>query len=79
MAAGSDTHQSFQYGCIYNVFEKECVTVKEIREQIEKEAYEIRISQMASFQVKTAGLLKKSLKEINALGGDYVTLLVKGA
>ena len=34
---------------------------------------------MASFQVKTAGLLKKSLKEINALGGDYVTLLVKGA
>ena len=79
VAAGSDTHQSFQYGCIYNVFEKECVTVKEIREQIEKEAYEIRISQMASFQVKTAGLLKKSLKEINALGGDYVTLLVKGA
>ena len=79
VAAGSDTHQSFQYGCIYNVFEKECVTVKEIREQIEKEAYEIRISQMASFQVKTAGLLKKSLKEINALGGEYVTLLVKGA
>ena len=79
VAAGSDTHQSFQYGCIYNVFEKECVTVEEIREQIEKEAYEIQISQMASFQVKTAGLLKKSLKEINALGGDYVAVLVKGA
>ena len=79
VAAGSDTHQSFQYGCIYNVFEKECVTVEEIREQIEKEAYEIQISQMASFQVKTAGLLMKSLIDINALGGDYVAVLVKGA
>ncbi len=79
VAAGSDTHQSFQYGCIYNIFEKECTTVEEIREQMKKENYNIKISQMASFQVKTAGLLKKSLKEINALGGDYVSFLVKGA
>ena len=37
---------------------------------------EIVISPNASFQVKTAGILKKALKEIHNLGGDYVSVLV---
>ena len=37
--------------------------------------YEIVVSPNAAFQVKTATLLKKALKEIYALGGDYVSIL----
>ena len=42
-------------------------------------AYRIRISDQAHFQVKTAGILKRALKEIHALGGDYVSVLLQGA
>lgn len=43
---------------------------------MKKGNYEIVISPNASFQVKTAGILKKALKEIHNLGGDYVSVLV---
>ena len=33
LVAGSDTHQSFQYGCVYNVFEHEVDTVEELRRE----------------------------------------------
>ena len=36
----------------------------------------IEIHPEASFRVRTAGLLKRSLKEIHALGGDYVSVLL---
>ena len=45
-------------------------------EEMKKGNYEIVISPNASFQVKTAGILKKALKEIHNLGGDYVSVLV---
>ena len=38
--------------------------------------YEISVSDYAAFQVRTAGLLKKALKEIHAIGGNYVSVLV---
>lgn len=38
--------------------------------------YEICISEDAAFKVKTACLLKRALKEIDALGGDYVSVLL---
>lgn len=79
LVAGSDTHQSFQYGCVYNVFEKEAHTVEDLYRQIQAGEYEIKMSDNLSFQVETAGLLKRSLKEIHALGGDYVGVLLKGA
>ena len=31
------------------------------------------------FKVESAGILKRALKEIDALGGDYVSVLLKGA
>ena len=36
------------------------------------------VSEQAAFQVKTAGILKRALKEIHALGGDYVGVLLGG-
>ena len=38
--------------------------------------YAIRISDYAGSQVKAAGTLKLALKEIHALGGDYVSVLL---
>ena len=36
------------------------------------------VSEQAAFQVKTACILKRVLKEIYALGGDYVSVLLGG-
>lgn len=76
MISGSDTHQAVQYGCICTNFQEIMKTVEELYEQMKKGDYQIRVSSNASFQVKTAGILKKALKEIHALGGDYVSVLI---
>lgn len=79
VVAGSDTHQSFQYGCVYNEFDSEINTVSGLKKEIEKNNYVIKMGPMLPFQVETAGILKRSLKEIYALGGDYVKILLAGA
>ena len=76
MVGGSDTHQAVQYGCIRTGFEKEVRTVYDLYEEMKAVRYEISVSDYAAFQVKTAGLLKKALKEIHAIGGNYVSVLV---
>lgn len=76
MISGSDTHQAVQYGCVRTNFAKTVDTVDALYEEMKKGDYLIEVSPMASFQVKTASVLKKSLKEIHALGGDYVSVLV---
>lgn len=73
--AGSDTHQAFQYACIYNEFLKECNTIADLRQQINTASYHIHISDEIEFQVSAATILKKALKEVHALGGDYVGVL----
>ena len=45
-------------------------------EEMKAGRYEISVSDYAAFQVRTAGLLKKALKEIHAIGGNYVSVLV---
>lgn len=75
MISGSDTHQAVQYGCIRTNMNKTVKTVDELYKEMKQGYYEIIVSPNASFQVKTAGLLKKALKEIHALGGDYVSIL----
>lgn len=75
MVSGSDTHQAVQYGCILSRFYQEVKTVKELYQQMKLGNYEIIVSDYASFQVKTAGILKKALKEIHAIGGNYVSVL----
>ncbi|MFR7989081.1 MAG: PHP-associated domain-containing protein [Anaerovoracaceae bacterium] len=76
--SGSDTHQAVQYGCIYTEFREEIFTLKRLGEQISSGAYRIVVSDHAQFQVKTACLLKRALKQIHALGGDYVDILLGG-
>ena len=78
MVSGSDTHQAVQYGCIRTRFSKETNTVKELYQEMREGNYEILISDYAAFQVKTAGILKRALKEIHAIGGDYVSVLTEG-
>ena len=78
VVAGSDTHQAVQYGCIYTEFEDETASLSGLREAMEAGSYRITVSQGAAFQVKTAGILKKALKERHALGGDYVSVLLTG-
>ena len=73
--SGSDTHQAVQYGCVSTKFAHSVNTVEALYREMKNGAYEIRVSPNVSFQVKTAGLLKKALKEIHALGGDYVSIL----
>lgn len=75
MISGSDTHQAVQYGCICTDLKKTVKTVKNLYKEMQKGDYNIVVSESASFQVKTAGILKKALKEIHALGGDYVSVL----
>ena len=79
LVAGSDTHQSFQYGCVWNEFSRTVDTVRDLAAEITKGAYEIRMSDALGFKVESAGILKRALKEIDALGGDYVSVLLKGA
>ncbi len=75
MISGSDTHQAVQYGCVRTNLYNAVNTVEKLYEQMKAGNYEIAVSPNAAFQVKTAGLLKKALKEIHALGGDYVSVL----
>lgn len=75
VVSGSDTHQAVQYGCIWTEFAEEITTLDELRHQMSAGTYQIRISHQAAFQVRTAGILKRALKEIHSLGGDYVAVL----
>ncbi|MFA9378606.1 MAG: PHP domain-containing protein [Lachnotalea sp.] len=76
IVAGSDTHQSFQYGCAYNIFQKECSTIAELQSEMESGNYNIYVSENVEFKVKVAKVLKRALKAIHASGGDYVSVLV---
>ena len=76
VVAGSDTHQAVQYGCIRTNFTKETCRVEDLYEEMKAGRYTIEVSEFAGFQVKAAGLLKKALKEIHAIGGDYVSVLL---
>lgn len=79
LVAGSDTHQSFQYGCVWNEFDRTVNTAGGLAGEIMKGAYRIEKSDVLAFKVESAGILKRALKEINVLGGDYVSVLLKGA
>lgn len=73
---GSDTHQAIQFGCIKNKFDKNLNSLSEIMNEIHHGNYETTITSDAHFKVETAGFIKKLLKNIHSLGGDYVSMLV---
>lgn len=79
VVSGSDTHQAVQYGCVTTVFQREFGSVSTLKAEMDAGRYEIQLSDTAAAQVRTACLLKRSLKEIHALGGDYVSVLTKEA
>lgn len=79
VVSGSDTHQAVQYGCVTTVFDRSCTSISALQGEMTAGRYEIQLSDRAAFQVRTACLLKRSLKEIHALGGDYVSILTKEA
>lgn len=76
VVSGSDTHQAVQYGCVRTRFEGTFTTVEGLRRAVADGTYTICVSETAARQVATAALLKRSLKEIHALGGDYVSVLL---
>lgn len=76
VVGGSDTHQAVQYGCIRNNFTNDITTISKLYEEMINYKYKIEIATEASFQVKTATLLKRSLKEIHGLGSDYISVLL---
>ncbi len=76
VVSGSDTHQAVQYGCVRTRFDRTYNTVAALHDAILEGGYEICVSSQASRQVATAALLKRALKEIHALGGDYVSVLL---
>ncbi|WP_127497391.1 PHP-associated domain-containing protein [Paenibacillus glycanilyticus] len=61
--AGSDAHQMFQVGCVYNQFEGDFETVAELREAIRSGAYKRVISPSLDLQVRAANYVKKLLKK----------------
>lgn len=77
VVGGSDTHQGLQYGSIFNDFNVECRTINELISNIYEGKYEIGVSEDIKLKVKTAGILKKALKEIHACGGNYVSVLTQ--
>ncbi|MBM6915345.1 hypothetical protein H6B33_08005 [Gemmiger formicilis] len=78
VVSGSDTHQAVQYGCIRTRFDRTVNRIPDLYLEMQAGRYEICVSPEAAFQVKTAALLKRALKEIHALGGDYVSVLLGG-
>lgn len=66
IVGGSDTHQFFQYGSVYNRFEQECRTVDELKCSIDSGRYEVETSENLQLKIKAAILVKKLLKKVLA-------------
>lgn len=73
--AGSDTHQYFQYGCIYNDFNNTYTSIKELKRAISLGDYRYEIKDDIKIKVEAANILKRTLKVLNATGIDYTSVL----
>ena len=79
--AKEETYSREEIECIQLRKLKETVAyiyerVPAYREKMDAGDYTIRIEPTLPFQVRTASMLKKALKQIYSLGGDYVEILV---
>ena len=59
ITAGSDTHYFIQVSTAKNIFRKDCITIKEIKEEIKCGNYNINFSQDLKVRVKSAIIIKK--------------------
>ncbi|WP_226668861.1 PHP domain-containing protein [Metabacillus litoralis] len=64
VVGGSDTHQFFQYGSVYNDFEEECCSVDEIKRCIYSGKYVVKTSDSLELKVKAAIHVKRLLKKV---------------
>jgi histidinol phosphatase-like PHP family hydrolase len=63
VVAGSDAHQMFQVGCVYNEFPVHYETVAELKMAIRDRVYKRVLSPSLNLQVRAANLVKKLLKK----------------
>ena len=59
ITCGSDTHYFIQVSTAQNIFNKNCNTVKEIKEEIKAGNYSINLSSELNVRVKSAIIIKK--------------------
>lgn len=59
ITCGSDTHHFIQISSVKNIFNKECSTIKEIKEEIRLGNYKTEISSDLKIRVKSAIIIKK--------------------
>lgn len=76
VVAGSDTHLAFQYGCVCTKFHKEHTKIDVLKQAIAQNQFTIEYSEFAVKQVPMASKMKKALKKIHDLGGDYVSVYI---
>ncbi|WP_055106647.1 PHP domain-containing protein [Paenibacillus ihumii] len=78
VVGGSDTHQFMQYGSVVNSFDGEAGTAEELRDLIQRGAYQVEISPCLHAKVRSANvikaLLKKELAASEENGGDLPEL-----
>ncbi|MGX1831744.1 PHP domain-containing protein [Paenibacillus taichungensis] len=67
VTAGSDTHQCLQYGSVFNVLDRPCASVAELKMQILAGTYSIEISNDLPLRVKASVMLKKVMKRLAKL------------
>lgn len=67
VTAGSDTHQCLQYGSVFNVLDRPCASVAELKEHILAGTYSIEISNDLPLRVKASVMLKKVMKRLAKL------------
>ena len=72
VVGGSDTHQALQYGSLYTKMNEDISSIRKLKQEINAGNYEICINPEISYRVKAAGALKKALKAIDALNGNYI-------
>lgn len=76
VVGGSDTHQAIQYGCIRTWMEKEVSEISDLWKEMQEKKHKIEIADHARDQVQNAALLKRTLKTVHELGGNYVSVLL---
>ena len=59
IVCGSDTHYFIQMSSVKNIFNKDCKTVKEIKEEIKQNNHKIELSSELNIRVKSAIIIKK--------------------
>lgn len=59
IVCGSDTHYFIQMACIKNIFDKNCTTVKQIKEEIRLRNYKVELSPDLKIRIKSARIIKK--------------------